>query len=249
MDNSVTLRLLDDLQKMSELYLEQIKSKEDKAPRHKSYETKDLYAALAKAQAEMPMASLNAANPYFKTRYTDLAEIVRSSRPSLTKYGLSVTQQLITNDDGSNVLVTTLAHSTGQYVESCLRILPPKSDIQSLGSYISYLRRYSLASLICLASSDEDDDGEEVMADQRQLISKGPARNAPVAQQNKNQAYEPITKEQLEQLEDELTDCPDLAEEVLEKMQLQSLADMRKSHFKGAIDRIRQIKLDRATVK
>lgn len=245
MDN-VVLHLLDELKKANDLYLQQLKNAKDKKPQHKSIETKDLYAALAKAQAEIQNASLNASNPYFKTRYTDLAEIVRVSRPALTKHGLSVTQQIISDDSGANTLITTLAHSSGQYVESSVRILPPKSDVQTLGSYISYLRRYSLASLICVVSSDEDDDAETVLADQRALLAKGPAINA---YKPKEQPYEAITKEQLIELELELADVPDLAEEIMEKLQIQSLADMRKTNYSSAIRRIREIKQQRATAK
>jgi hypothetical protein len=247
--NDIIARLLDSLKQSNEenTILRQ-ELTESKKREHKSIETKDLYTALAKAQAEMPLASLNASNPFFKTRYTDLAEIVRVSKQPLTKNGLSITQQIISNEDGGNVLITTLAHNSGQWVESYMRILPPKSDVQTLGSYISYLRRYSLSALICQASTDEDDDGEQVMHDQRALLSKGPAQIIPKQMQNKQQAYEPITKEQLEMIEDELSEAPDLAEMVLDKLQIQSLADMRKDQFGKSIERIRQIKLDRATV-
>lgn len=244
--NEVINRLLDDLKKSHEQHLLAVKNSRPQQNEHRSTETKDLYAALAKAQGEMPTASLNASNPYFKTKYTDLAEIVRVSRPSLSKHGLSVTQQLISDDSGANTLVTTLGHVSGQYVQSSMRILPPKSDIQTLGSYISYLRRYQLASLLGVVSSDEDDDGEIVVADQRALLAKGPAQSN---YSQKSAPYEPISREQLDMLEDELAEMPDLAEDILLKMQIQSLADMKKSLFKGAIDRIRQIKLDRTNSK
>lgn len=239
----VITRLLDEIKTLYSQKIESTKKEFQKESQYKSLETKDLYAALAKAQAEMPTAGLNAANPYFKTRYTDLAEIVRVSRPALTKHGLSVTQQIITTDDGANVLLTTLAHSSGQYIESRIRILPPKSDIQTLGSYISYLRRYSLASLICVVSSDEDDDAETVLADQRAAFSKGPAQ---VKYEPKQHAYEPVSRDQLVELELELTDFPDIAQEVLDKLQIQSLADMRKTMYPSAIKRIREIKKERA---
>ena len=134
---------------------------------HRSSECNELFTALAKAQADMPMAGLNASNPFFKSRYTDLAEIVRVSRPCLTKNNLAVIQQLISKDE-SNYLVTVLAHSSGQFIESCMKITPAKNDIQGLGSYISYLKRYQLASIIgCVSSEELDDDGEAAMQEVR----------------------------------------------------------------------------------
>ena len=126
---------------------------------YRSAELKDLFTALAKAQSEMQTAGLSAENPYFKTRYADLAAIVKASRPALTKYGLSIIQQIITSDEGHTYLHTLLCHISGQWVESRVRVVPSKTDVQSMGSYITYLRRYSIAALCGIVTSDEDDDG------------------------------------------------------------------------------------------
>jgi hypothetical protein len=132
----------------------------------RSDDLKDLFGALAKAQAEMLAAELSNENPYFKTRYADLAAIVKASRPALTKHGLSLIQQLITHEDGHTVLHTVLGHVSGQWIESRIRIVPPKSDVQSLGSYITYLRRYSIASLCGIVTAGDDDDGHLAMQQQ-----------------------------------------------------------------------------------
>ncbi len=136
--------------------------KADSKP-HRSQELKDLFTALSKAQAEMETAELSSENPFFKTRYADLAAIVKASRPALTKHGLSIIQQIITHEDGQTMLHTMLCHTTGQWVESRVRIVPPKNDVQSIGSYITYLRRYSIAAICGIVSSD-DDDGQMAVA-------------------------------------------------------------------------------------
>ena len=138
---------------------------------HRSSELKDLFAALCKAQAEMETAELSSENPFFKTRYADLAAIVKASRPALTKHGLSIIQQIITGDDGNTLLHTMLCHTSGQWVESRVRIVPPKNDVQSIGSYITYLRRYSIAAICGIVSSD-DDDGEMAVAHNRPVQAK-----------------------------------------------------------------------------
>ena len=214
------------------------------APRQsRSREVNELYAAMAKAQAEMQIAGLSCVNPYFKSKYADLAEIVKASRPALTKNGLAVMQQIQPNDDGQNVLYTILTHSSGQYIESSIKIVPQKTDVQSIGSHITYLRRYCYASLIGVVVSDEDDDGEVAVADTRQLAAKGTAINTKY--NPKENSMETITKEQLEELEYELAEYPDIATQVLDGLRIQNLADMPKSKYLVSLTRVREIKQTR----
>lgn len=227
-------------QQQFDILLKAIQSLESNTKKddYKSSEMKDLFAALAKAQSEMSGASLNKENPYFKSRYADFAEIVRASRPALTKYGLGVMQEIKITEDGQSVLHTLLTHASGQWIESRMRIIPPKNDIQSISSYVTYLKRLCYASLIGVAIGEEDDDGEVAMVAARQIIAKGPSN----AYNPKEQSLDTITKEQLEELEYELANYPDIAEEVLDKLRLQSLADMPKTKYHVSITRIREIK-------
>lgn len=203
-------------------------------PPIRSEQLHELFAALAKAQADMNFASLTNNNPFFKSKYADLAEYIRVSRPMLTKHNLCVIQQLMTDADGVNVLHTLLGHASGQYIESRIKIIPPKSDIQSLGSYITYLRRYSYAALVGLTSSGEDDDGEQAMVHARTLpkvkVDLPPTNN------------ERITKEQLEQLYYELNEFPHIEEKILDAMHISQLSDMPKNRFLASIKRIKEIK-------
>lgn len=115
-----------------------------------------LFAALSAAQGEIENASKNAANPHFKSRYADLAEVLNTVRPTFSKHGLSVIQS--TEFDGSLVSVTTtIAHADGGYVTAKASCVPAKTDAQGVGSATTYLRRYSLAS--CAGIAQEDDDG------------------------------------------------------------------------------------------
>lgn len=115
-----------------------------------------LFAALAKAQGEVENASKNAANPHFKSKYADLAEVLNTVRPVFSENGLSIIQS--TEFDGALVSVTTtIAHKDGGYVSSKASCVPSKTDAQGVGSATTYLRRYSLASACGVAQ--EDDDG------------------------------------------------------------------------------------------
>ena len=118
--------------------------------------TPELFAALAKAQAEIENASKNAANPHFRSRYADLAEVLNTVRPVLAKHGLSVMQS--TAFDGVMVSVeTVLAHASGGSVSSTASCVPAKTDAQGVGAATTYLRRYALAAISGVAQ--EDDDG------------------------------------------------------------------------------------------
>lgn len=219
------------------------KSKIVRPEPNRSENITELATALAKAQSEMPSAGLNKTNPYFKSSYADLESIINASRPCLTKNGLSVTQQIIHQEDGQSTLLTTLWHNSGQWIGSKVRIVPPKNDIQTISSYVTYQKRICYAALIGVVTGDDDDDGEIAVAPAREVFAKGVALNTKY--NPKENVSEVITKEQLEELSYELAEYPDICEMVLDGLKIQSLADMPKAKFMASLGRIRAIKLER----
>jgi hypothetical protein len=207
---------------------------------YRSEDINELATDFPKAQAEFEVAELNKNNPFFKSRYADLMAVVNASRPALTKYRLSVAQDIISHPNGETLLHTLLLHSSGQWIESRMRVLPPKNDVQSMSSYITYLKRVAYSSLIGVVTGDEDDDGEVAVATQRETFAKGTALNAKY--NPREEVNEVITREQREELEYELAEYPDIAEMVLDGLKIQSLADMPKSKFQVSAKRIRDIK-------
>lgn len=118
----------------------------------------ELATALALAQAEMKHAAKSNTNPYFKSKYSALPDIMDAARPYLSKNGLSISQ--ITDFDNVGMfLITQLLHKSGQWLRSWYPVTPVKNDPQGLGSALTYARRYSYASIVGVAASDEDDDG------------------------------------------------------------------------------------------
>ena len=165
-----------------------------------------LATALAKAQAEMPVAVFDATNPFLKSKYATLGAVIQASRPILAKHKLSLVQFPISGPNlglanaageirhltpalspveaerektradarpteaaqqhrptGDYIGVESiLTHESGEFVAE--RILIPlteekgKSKVQSAGSTLTYLRRYSWASILGMYS-DEDSDG------------------------------------------------------------------------------------------
>jgi len=130
----------------------------------------ELAKALAAAQGEMNAASKDATNPHFKTRYADLASIMDACRGPLAKHGLSVTQLPGRDEAGQVTLTTTLMHASGQYIGSTIGVRPAQENPQVVGSILTYLRRYTLASVVGVVS--DDDDGE---------VASQPVRTASIA--------------------------------------------------------------------
>ena len=130
---------------------------------NKSENIKELALALSKAQAEMPPAELNAVNPFLKNKYADLGSIIKAAKPIIAKHGLSISQLPTSNGNGIGV-TTILMHSSGEWLESTM-LLPLEdsnnkavTSAQAAGAIISYLRRYSIASVLGMYA-DEDVDG------------------------------------------------------------------------------------------
>jgi hypothetical protein len=113
-----------------------------------------LATALAKAQSEMKNAVFNKVNPHFKSKYADLGSIRDAVIPALTKNGIAVAQGT-TFLSNQWCVVTSLIHSSGQYISSDYPFALDKP--QAMGSAYTYARRYSLAA-ICGIASEEDDD-------------------------------------------------------------------------------------------
>ena len=147
---------------------------------NKSESIQNLSAALSKAQAELPAIKFDSKNPFLKNDYASLGAIIAGARPVIAKHGLSVSQ-LTFGDDGVAGVETVLMHTSGEWISSSISMPigeeKGKSSAQVAGSIITYLRRYSLASILGIYS-DEDGDGNKPEPERK------PTRAKPEAQAN-----------------------------------------------------------------
>ncbi len=131
---------------------------------NKSESIQNLSAALSKAQAEMPAIKFDSKNPFLKNDYASLGAIIAGARPVIAKHGLSVSQ-LTFGEEGVAGVETVLMHTSGEWISSSISMPvgeeKGKSSAQVAGSIVTYLRRYSLASILGIYS-DEDGDGNKV---------------------------------------------------------------------------------------
>jgi len=126
----------------------------------------ELAKALCKFQGEIRGYKEDSSNPFFRSQYGDLTSVWAAIREPLTKHGLSVVQTLAdpgcmqVPGDAKNVqpicIVTTLYHTSGEWVKGTLRLVPDKPGPQAAGSAITYARRYSLAAIVGIAPEDDD---------------------------------------------------------------------------------------------
>jgi len=115
-------------------------------------------AKLMKAKQKIGTVKKDSKNPFHKSNYASLNAYIDASEEHLIENGLILVQA----GNGSfsePMIVATLIHpESGQWLKSYLPILNPKLDSQGLGAAVTYMRRYSIATLLGLVS--EDDDGE-----------------------------------------------------------------------------------------
>lgn len=120
-----------------------------------SEQTDKIFGALSLMQSKMLGAAKSADNPFFKSKYADLAEVWKAISAPLAENGLCVTQTFKASDIGV-VIVTTLGHSSGQWISSELFMKPVKQDPQAYGSAITYGRRYALSAICGVFQVDDD---------------------------------------------------------------------------------------------
>lgn len=122
---------------------------------------KEYDAAIAAAKAEIPPIPRNRQGHNAK-KYADFAAIAKVVDPVISKHGLSYRFRTVQDD---RIKVTcVVSHRAGHYEENTLAGPPDtsgnKNAIQSIGSTLTYLQRYSLVQALGLAADDDDDDGK-----------------------------------------------------------------------------------------
>jgi len=118
--------------------------------------------ALAAVQAELTDPAKDSVNPHFKSRYADLATVLKTVRPALSKHGICVTQTTRVEDDGRVLLVTRL-HWHDEEIVGYYPVIPQQNTPQGFGSAMTYARRYTLQAIVGVAA-DDDDDGNAASA-------------------------------------------------------------------------------------
>ena len=126
---------------------------------NKSDSIKNIAAALQLFHLKMGKVSKSANNPFFKSKYAPLPDILEAISEPLDESGLTFSQF----PDGDSLTTILMHPESGEWIEASYSMHPVKSDPQSVGSAITYARRYALGAILAL-NIDEDDDGNKASA-------------------------------------------------------------------------------------
>jgi hypothetical protein len=126
-------------------------------------------------------------NPYYNSKYADLAAVIGAVRPALNKHGIILTQDISADLERQVAIVRTSLYHGEQFFE--IEIEAPakgqskkdeqsgmagtKFDVQTIGAGTLYLRRYSVAAICGLAAEDdEEDDGNSLDGNNKPIAKK-----------------------------------------------------------------------------
>jgi len=123
-----------------------------------------LIEKIAKIKQEIGVMSKDLTNPFFKSKYLDINQLLENIKPLEEKYRVSITQPLthVGEKPAIALVIDDLDSDPNFEKEKDMQIrevtiLPENTDPQKMGSIITYFRRYTLVSYFEIQA--EDDDG------------------------------------------------------------------------------------------
>lgn len=116
----------------------------------------EIAKALHKFHSEVGKIKKGSNNPFFKSKYAALPDILDAISEPMNKAELMIVQFPADNWG----LTTRLLHTSGEYFEETYHMTPVKQTPQDAGSVITYQRRYAIGAILNL-NIDEDDDGNK----------------------------------------------------------------------------------------
>ena len=124
-----------------------------------SEDISEISKALLKARKDFKPLVATKLNPFFKSNYADLNDVIKCVDEALSENGIILIQGSGESTKGIKV-TQRIIHESGQWIESEMPIPLQKNDAQASGSAMSYGRRYLLSAMMCIACSEDDDDGQ-----------------------------------------------------------------------------------------
>lgn len=208
----------------------------------------NLSKALVETQKELKQPLKYAKNPFFKSEYVPLENVAEAITESATKHGLAFSQYATTTETGNVSVGTIVFHESGEFIEFPPLILKPENTKpQSIGSAITYAKRYSLSAVFGI-TSDKDDDGNKANGNGEQ--QKQPQkRNQKQAPQNDELDVHAIVEKYVQQLAVLGVKREDVVEYVCNKHNVGNMFDIQPNILVGEIKQIWLKKSNEARAK
>lgn len=153
----------------------------------------ELFTGIVKFQSAMKNPSKNRTvkvktktGGQYEFKYATFDQILDTIREPMADAGLGFMQEVETGERGL-ILTTTILHESGQWKSSTSNIpLGEDRTPQTIGSAISYFKRYTLTAALGIAA-DEDDDANSAQGNQMEVVGNP----KPPVQREKPQAVSP----------------------------------------------------------
>lgn len=197
-------------------------------------ENAKIYEALVKAQMEFEPVNFDKVNPHFKSKYATLNAMQKATMPYLNKHGMSVLQILKSHGDGDMVVITRLAHISGEFIESEFLVVRAGKNDQQLGSSITYARRFAYAAILCLSACEEEDDGNNTQ--EIRPVSKNTIRE----QAKVVDSSDYLSEAQAKYINLMINGDEYLEEQILKEQKVDSIAKISKVNATAVIDQLKR---------
>ena len=134
--------------------------------------TPEFAAAYTQAVARTTAVMADAENPFHKNSYATLGAHIDATKGIFAQHGLSIVQ--FPCGDGENVGIETMVlHASGGFIGRKTFIkIPDNFKGQDAGSLFSYLRRYAIAAVANVATSDDDGEADRIVRSAPADVSK-----------------------------------------------------------------------------
>jgi len=209
----------------------------------RSEKTDELFTALAKVKEELKSVNTNSKINFvtkngkmMTSTYADLSAIADYCNPVLGKHGVSFNQQIELNDHyGCHILIGILSHSSGQYIESRVKIIvsqqpkdanaaaeanPAQRNPETWGfkGFVTYMTRTLFLAMLGLG--EDDDDG----------ASYDKSKHG-----NDNYVTQTINKLEFDTIESLLLDYKPLRELILKTLNITTFLNLPKKEYDRAM--------------
>jgi len=148
---------------------------------------KTIHEKLFELQNEISSLSKTKENPFYKSKYFDINDLVHHLKPLLAKHRLLLNQPFKIEDKKMQTLRTIISDIDSEECMTSELYLSEQEKIHDFGSMITYLRRYMLVSMLCLESIDDDANKEQKTTNV--VKRKGGNKISEERQQIKNQKF------------------------------------------------------------
>ncbi|QPR68522.1 ERF family protein [Lysinibacillus macroides] len=124
--------------------------------------------------------------------YTDLNGILDAVKPVFVANKLTIMQNSYTQAEGNTIFAcveTIILHESGEYAKSFPLKFPAANSMQDFGGQITYMKRYSLAAMLGLAT-EKDDDANGMSGNDYAYQQQPPPQNQPPVQESAQQSID-----------------------------------------------------------